>query len=449
MSWFLQLQQASFRGIPFGVLSADGHFGRRQAVHEYPFRDKPFIEDLGRSTRRISLRGFLVTDSQIYGGGDVIAQREQMIGAAEAFGPGTLVHPTLGQLNVSLLDLVVSEKWDEGQYFELAFSFFEAGERLFPSQAGGTAAATLDGAGGLDLAGAGDFLARATADLKYGAQVINQVVSTAAKWTAPALQLVRDATNLSHLASILPGTFGRYFGGANVGGLGLLGETGNLIFGAATSVSSLIIAGTVARALVGNAVTTLTGLAAQNSPTAFATSAQAVADAVRLACINPADSIRLLSALAKQQLTDPILGSPVGAAMADIQTASNDLFRRAAVAALARASSTYQPSSYDDAVNVRNTVTAALDTELQIAGDQGEDASYQALRTLRLAVVSDLTTRGANLATITTYTEPSPLPALYLANRIYRDASRADQLVQQINPRHPLFCPVSFRALSA
>ena len=66
-SWFKQLNPASFRGVRFGVLGADGRFGRRLAEHDYPNRDKPYMEDMGRSARRINMVGFLVEDSLVYG----------------------------------------------------------------------------------------------------------------------------------------------------------------------------------------------------------------------------------------------------------------------------------------------------------------------------------------------------------------------------------------------
>lgn len=123
--WFDQLQQASFRGVPFGVLGSDGKFGRRVALHQYPNRDKPYVEDMGRSTRKISLTGFLIENSLVYGGGGVLSQRDAMVAAAETAGKGTLVHPTLGQLQVNVPDggLTVSEKWDQGRYFEIGFTF--------------------------------------------------------------------------------------------------------------------------------------------------------------------------------------------------------------------------------------------------------------------------------------------------------------------------------------
>src|SRR5436305_959267 len=83
--WIDSLQQASFRGIPFGVLSGAGRFGRRLALHEYPNRDKPWPEDMGRATRRIALTGFLISDSAVYaGGGSLSGGVSALVGRASA-----------------------------------------------------------------------------------------------------------------------------------------------------------------------------------------------------------------------------------------------------------------------------------------------------------------------------------------------------------------------------
>ncbi len=113
-TWPEMLNKASFRGVPFAVYGGDSRFGRRLAIHEYPGRDKPYIEDMGRSTRRIRMSGFLVTDSLVYGGGNVLAQRDALVAAVESAGPGALMHPTLGALKVSVPSegLSVVERWD-------------------------------------------------------------------------------------------------------------------------------------------------------------------------------------------------------------------------------------------------------------------------------------------------------------------------------------------------
>lgn len=93
--WQSQLQPSSFRGVPFAVVNEEGSHGRRQAVHEYPYRDTAWIEDLGRGTRRFVIRGFLIQNSLVYGGGDAITQRQSLIAACEEKGSGTWFIPSM------------------------------------------------------------------------------------------------------------------------------------------------------------------------------------------------------------------------------------------------------------------------------------------------------------------------------------------------------------------
>jgi prophage DNA circulation protein len=125
------------------------------------------------------------------------------------------------------------------------------------------------------------------------------------------------------------------------------------------------------------------------------------------------------------------------------------LFRRTALAGVAQACSTYQPSSYDDATTLIETVTTLLDAEIENAGDVDDDESFAALRVLRNAVVTDLQSRGGDLAPLETMTFNATMPALVLAHRIYDDVTRVDQLMQQAQPIHPLFMPTTFQALAS
>lgn len=449
MSFFGQLKQASYRNISFGVLSADGSFGRRNSIHEYPFRDIVFVEDLGRQARRINIVGFLLENDAVYQGTDVITQRENLIAAVETPGGGELIHPTLGRLNVALLSMSVSERWDKGRYFEIGFSFIEAGDRLFPSTGVSTGDAVTTAAINLDAMSTADFLTRAIADLQFGAAIVTQAVSTATALIRLANRLANDATNLHSLVALLPGNFGRYFGGRTSGGL-----TGSSVVLAGTppTISSLISQGTVSRANVGAQATTLAataaGLGSPSDPSGLATAAQALAQAVLEATVDPADALRLLASLATFTPSDINTTSLIGLAMADMQNTVGNVFRRAALSQLAIAASTYQPSSYDDAVYVRTLVCGLLDAEIALAGDAGEDDSFAALRALRNAVVQDLTARGATLAPIITFRVGTNLPSQVLALRLYKDTGRADELEIQINPVHPLFCAATFRALA-
>lgn len=257
--WRSRLQPASFGGVPFGVFGGQIRVGRRNAVHEYPFKDQVWVEDMGRAARRISLHGFLVENGR-YGGGDVIAQREQLIAVCEAPGKKTLVHPTLGALNVALLDTAMEERWDNGRVFEITFSFIEEGERTFPSALSDTRAEVNSLADLADAAVGGDFSSAVSGALAQGASVVNQAVSTASTWANTALGLATDATNLMHMVNSLPGANGRYFGG-RTRGIGKL----NAQLASVSTIPQLIAAGTVARARVTSAAAALTAAAQEIS----------------------------------------------------------------------------------------------------------------------------------------------------------------------------------------
>ena len=94
-TWWERLQPGSWRGVGFVMDAAENRAGRRTAIHEYPYRDTVWVEDLGRLPRRFAFQAFQVGD-------DVYQQRDAMIQACEQPGEGTLVHPTLGSVNTTI-----------------------------------------------------------------------------------------------------------------------------------------------------------------------------------------------------------------------------------------------------------------------------------------------------------------------------------------------------------
>lgn len=247
-SWFGQLRPASFRGVPFGVLGSSGKFGRRNAVHEYPFQGTVWVEDMGRAARHIGVFGFLVGD-------DAIAQRERLIAAVETSGPGELIHPTLGRLRVSTIDFSSDERWDQGRVFQVSFTFIEAGERVFPTVATSTGDAVAAACKSADAAASGDFASSVGTALKQGAVVAAQAASTAAAWGRQAQRLANDATNLYNMVGTLQGSFGRY---AKSGGIGKFAAGKGAGAASATTIPKLIALGSVARVSVSRAITKLT-----------------------------------------------------------------------------------------------------------------------------------------------------------------------------------------------
>jgi len=124
--WLQNYRQASYRGAVFYVDNVDSQFGRRIVTHEYPQRDIPYSEDLGRKARNFNVTGYLV-------GSEYQLARDELIKACEEGGPGDLVHPYMGSLTVVCGGITVRERRQDGGYCEVSLSFVEDGENQFPA----------------------------------------------------------------------------------------------------------------------------------------------------------------------------------------------------------------------------------------------------------------------------------------------------------------------------
>ncbi|WP_433693209.1 DNA circularization protein [Paraburkholderia phenoliruptrix] len=444
--WFRNLKQASYGGVAFGVESVRTAAGRKTSVHTYPFRDDVWVEDLGKRPRQFEVLGFLVEGDLVTGGGAVISQRDRLFQACETAGGQTLVHPTLGTVqSVCCLGVESIERRDLGRVFEIRLTLIVSGNRLFPTTTASTAAGSAAAASKTGLQALADFVKTSAASIAAGAAVVQQAVSTAVGWYEIGVTAINDVKRIIGAVSTLSGNFGRLFGGGNSGVSG-----SNTQAQSTTTAADLLSASSAARAAVLTAGASLQAAAANPSDSAtLGAAAQAFVAAVAASATAPADAVRLVSSLAQYSPAPVTQTGPIGASMLAMQTALAALLRRCALAQLATTLTTYQPSSQQDADSVLGSAVALIDAESDIAGDAGDDNTFQALRQLRQSVVADLTSRGANVASVSAFSFNAPLPSLMLANRIYRDPTREQQLVQQINPRHPAFCPTSFQALSS
>jgi len=121
MAWRDELRVASFRGAQFKVDSSSLGAGRRLARHEYPQRDLPYLEDMGRKAREYTVEAFVV-------GQDYMLQRDELLAAIEESGPGQLIHPYHGTLMVTAADCSLTESNAYGGMARFAITFVEAGK---------------------------------------------------------------------------------------------------------------------------------------------------------------------------------------------------------------------------------------------------------------------------------------------------------------------------------
>lgn len=385
-SWQEQLRQASFRGVPFSVSSAEAGFGRRTVTHEYPLRDRPFVEDLGRKARTLTVEALVL-------GTGYMALRDRLLAALEAPGPGTLVHPYLGEMTVTVTDVKLRESTAEGGVARFTLSCVEAGEMTYATSAANAAQA---------VSAAGEAVTRAATA---------QFVRTYATQDKPAF-----------LASAAGALLQK--------GLGAMREATGLVRSTAARVAALTRdIRTVTQSVLD--VAYVPAMAAQ----ALVSNLQQL---VREVTTVPRESLQLAQLFFTfgDGLTGLIGGTTSRQQLAANQHAMVQLVRATAVAEAAQAASAVAFTSVEDAVAVRNELVEVMDA-LMLGG--ADDDLYDALRTLRSATVRDINARGADLAHLVKFTPHQTLPALVIAHQLYADATRADEIVARNGIAHPGF----------
>lgn len=86
--------QASYNGVAFTAKEVISEHGRRSAIGEFPFSNSTGAVDMGRKARRYTFTARLDED-------DHEARSIALIAVCELPGPGILIHPTRGVLNVT------------------------------------------------------------------------------------------------------------------------------------------------------------------------------------------------------------------------------------------------------------------------------------------------------------------------------------------------------------
>ena len=249
-SYFSQLQQAKFNNVPFFTRSNSTVVGRRNVEHIYPFRDKPWMEDVGMRARKYHIVGFLVGD-------DVIAQRNALQIALVHKGPGLLVHPTYGMLAVSVLECTFEEDVSHGRVIEVHMSFEQCGSRAFPSVTADTGNTVANKSATAMQAIGNSFGAQVSPSLA-AVSGAGTALATASTWVGQVQTLGNDASNVMHLASAMSGSFGRIAGGATGAGSGSIAGSYVSPSQVTSQVANLINTASASRSSIASGVSSLT-----------------------------------------------------------------------------------------------------------------------------------------------------------------------------------------------
>lgn len=427
----LDLQPASFRGVPFHVDGAGADVGRRVQVHEYPQRDRPWAEDLGRAARGFTVDAFVI-------GPNYIADAQALMAAAEEEGPGTLVHPWFGSMEVSLKDLMRVRFDARLGHAIIGFSFVEAGELEFPTFDASTpvqsqmaadllCAVSIDsfasGLSGFSIAGLPSFVGNLAGINISGALAF--------------------AGSLGSGFSMLSGWAGSLTAIAKGGIGGLLGSVGGLLgntIGQLLNAPMMLGRGLMDLLDISSIVGGLVRGGGRSTPTyASATSTAPGRDplaALTLGIVAMAGNGGAGGAL---NAPVPVPGTtPARQQQVQNTAAINALFRRGLLAQAVGISSHIDTTVQTDAFAIRTALCDALDAESLVA----DDAVYQALQAARRAVYVDITARATAGARLVDLTPTEVAPALVLAYDRYEDAGRADEVASRNDVIHPGFVPM-------
>lgn len=379
MAWRDELRTASFRGVLFHVDQGTIIAGRRLARHEYPQRDIPYLEDMGRKAREYKVEAYLI-------GPDYMAARDELLTAIEKSGPGLLVHPWHGTLNVTVSDCQLTESTQHGGLVRFALTFIEAGQQIEPNT-------TIDTEGMLD---------------------------------AQYLQCDTDfATDFAD-------------------GFGIDGLPEFAVQDALGAMSALLELPTMALGEVGwvtsNPLSALNALLPQNL-LASLRSPLALADGV-LKLIRAADSV---TSLFSYQL--PTVSSTYYTPTRAVQNTNRDaivgLVQQAATARRIVDLAKSAPVTIDDARIARSEIVQRADTVLlnETTGQRAAEAILQ----LRTDAVAHFMRIQPSLPQLATVTPQAVRPALVLAHEIHGDsylaAGREAELLGRNRVRHPGFVP--------
>lgn len=417
-----QLKPASYKGVPFLWREQGGKVGRRTAEHEYPQRDKPYVEDLGRMIRPLTFSALLIGD-------DWQSQLNKLLGVLEEPGSGELVHPLFGTLTVYPRPCDWSYTLDRQRMVSLTLEFIEAGDLSFPRATVNTGARLGLAAGGwMDdvMAGLPDPSLTGLAQLDV-ASVVAQV-SQALSWVDGMVSdVVAAMGGVSGLVSAVLSAPANAQAAVNArlakvrpvfDGFSRLTRDAGRSAGASRSLAAVLPA--LRGPVDGGGVPPLLPTAPR-AGAAPATPQQGAALTVAV----------LQSAMAwdgAQQLAQaPLVVAPRPRPEAPAVDAQAQQPLPAADVPVA-----------DDLEALRDTLNEALWQRALLLPAE----PVRAVQTLRHAVAAHVQRVASQGERLVDVVPAAVTPALVLAYRQYGDAHRADEIVERNQIPHPLFVPV-------
>ncbi|MDU6375178.1 MAG: hypothetical protein E6575_14005, partial [Bradyrhizobium sp.] len=98
---------------------------------------------------------------------------------------------------------------------------------------------------------------------------------------------------------------------------------------------------------------------------------------------------------------------------------------------MAAAAAESNPTSRNEAEQITRRVSDPLDAALLATGDRADDELYSSLLLVRSSFLDTMSALSASLSELMQFNSAQPLPVLTLANRLYQNVGRADELTER------------------
>lgn len=463
-TWRDSLLPASFRGVGFFIEKAVVPAGRKGQLHEFPQRDEPYFESLGKQSKVHTLTGFIV-------GPDCFEQRDRLLQALEQEGAGELVHPWLGRVQVQVGECGVTHNLSEGGLVRLDLKFYPANPLKFPVSTLNTRRQLLGASESLlDSALRRYRSVMATVDaVRINIQALRSALSgvfaTIQRQFTPFMTIYSDVTALVHSLVNAPLTVSTLFttffasfdgdsrrarrangtssiGGASTGtnaGSGSGSSTGGGSGSGSASGSNGTAASSAAARSGSNGGVSSVETVDYRSVISEATQQAEAVSGINLVSQSSGLDTGVTAQAAANLVQDALLVkvAKIVASMPVATTVTPLTVVPSLDQQMTQALQRVDVPVADDVIELRDTLSSAI-WEASLKADPEH---YLALNTLRQALIRHLNAVAASGVRLVDMKVSEPLPALVLAYRRFGDASRAQEMVQRNRLAHPGFVP--------
>lgn len=440
MTWRDQLVRASWRGTRFILRSVSMHVGRRTVVHEFPGQTLPYAEDLGRATRRWSLRMELV-------GSDYLAARDTLRQSFERAGPGELILPTLGAVQAVLETPVeIEETSTEGGFCRISATFVEATTDLrvaVTEDKKATASASIVAAQALLAPAFEGEVAQATqAYAEAMGQPTALEAAQAPSVPSPTLPKPLPTELVASVLDRIPGALATATGAVQgaIDKITAPVAAINALRGQVTQIQSQLATLAATPALAAQALRSVAAAAVGLATDIQSLAAYAIDPVASLLAL--IQSVSPAAPQTSQPIQIAVPPAPIDALERTLEQVTTALQLSIWATELEAAAIELDYATADSAAEVAAALDVLSQAAIEARSVVGPSIEMRAALSQSASMVSRyLRDVAMDLPRLSTHVPDATLPAVLLSHRLYGDATRADEIVRINRLSDPLRVP--------